>query len=118
MKKHEEALNCFQNICTKISQSIMDAFFQKGVQLAELGKHEKALEIFDEILSKHKDNVKCIIYAKSRSKAELGMISRIIRITKTSNIKKSKNNSEHGQKKNQYLQNYTTMINSEKLVKL
>ena len=27
----------------------MDAFFHKGIELAELGKHEKAIEIFDKI---------------------------------------------------------------------
>jgi len=69
MKRHEEALNCFQNICKKYPSN-QDAFFQKGVQLAELGKHEKALNIFDEILKKHKDNVN-VVYAKSRSKAAM-----------------------------------------------
>jgi tetratricopeptide (TPR) repeat protein len=69
MKRHEEALNCFQNVCKKYPNN-QDAFFQKGVQLAELGKHEKALDVFDEILKKYKDNVN-VIYAKSRSKAGL-----------------------------------------------
>ena len=69
MKKHEEALNCFQNICKKYPNN-QDAFFQKGIQLAELGQHEKALKVFDEILAKFKDNVN-VIYAKSRSKAAL-----------------------------------------------
>ena len=71
MKKHEESLNCFDKVHKK-HPSHMDAFFHKGIELAELGKHERALEIFDKILSKHKDNVN-IIYAKSRSKAALGM---------------------------------------------
>ena len=53
----------------KISNN-QDAFFQKGVQLAELGQHKKALDVFDDILRKFKDNVN-VIYAKSRSKAAL-----------------------------------------------
>lgn len=48
----------------------MDAFFQKGVQLAELDQHKKALDVFDELLKKYKDNVN-VIYAKSRSMAAL-----------------------------------------------
>ncbi len=49
----------------------MDAFFHKGIELAELERHEKAIKIFDQILSKHKDNTS-IIYAKSRSIFALG----------------------------------------------
>jgi len=48
----------------------MDAFFHKGIELAELDKHKQAIEIFDKLLSKHKNNVN-VIYAKSRSKAAL-----------------------------------------------
>ena len=31
MKRHEEALNCFENVCKKYPNN-EDAFFQKGVQ--------------------------------------------------------------------------------------
>jgi tetratricopeptide (TPR) repeat protein len=59
----------------------IDAFFHKGIELAEIGKHEKAIDIFDQILSKHKDNVN-IIYAKSRSKASLGMFPESLELLK------------------------------------
>jgi tetratricopeptide (TPR) repeat protein len=80
MKKHEEALNCFQNICKKYPNN-QDAFFQKGVQLAELGEHKKALDVFDDILRKFKDNVN-VIYAKSRSKAALEMYPEALELLK------------------------------------
>jgi len=80
MKKHEEALNCFQNVCKKYPNN-QDAFFQKGIQLAELGQHEKALKVFDEILEKFKDNVN-VIYAKSRSKAALGIYPESLELLK------------------------------------
>lgn len=80
MKKHEEALNCFTNVCKKYPNN-QDAFFQKGVQLAELGHHEKALDVFDEILKKFKDNVN-VIYAKSRSKAALAEYSESLELLK------------------------------------
>jgi len=70
IKKHEEALNCFENVYKK-HPSHIDALFHKGIELAELGRHDKAIEIFAKILSKHKDNSN-IIYAKSRSQAALG----------------------------------------------
>jgi tetratricopeptide (TPR) repeat protein len=70
IKKHEEALNCFENVYKKHPKHI-DALFHKGIELAELEKHERAIEIFSQILSKHKDNAN-IIYAKSRSEAALG----------------------------------------------
>ena len=38
---------------TKNIPNNQDAFFQKGIQLAELQQHEKALKVFDEILAKH-----------------------------------------------------------------
>jgi tetratricopeptide (TPR) repeat protein len=80
MKRHEEALNCFQNICKKYPNN-QDAFFQKGVQLAELGEHKKALDVFDDILRKFKDNVN-VIYAKSRSKAALEMYPEALELLK------------------------------------
>ena len=67
----------------------MDAFFHKGIELAELGKHEKAIEIFDKISSKHKDNVN-IIYAKSRSKAELGKYPESLELLKQAIAKSPK----------------------------
>lgn len=70
LKRHEEALNCFENVHRQ-NPSHMDAFFHIGIELAELENHKKAIEIFDQILAKHKDNVN-IIYAKSRSKSALG----------------------------------------------
>ena len=70
MKKHEEALNCFESVCKK-NPTHMDSLFHKGIEYAELGNHEKAIEIFDKILTNHKDNVN-IIYAKARSKAAIG----------------------------------------------
>ena len=80
MKRHEEALNCFQNICKKYPNNL-DAFFQKGIQLAELEQHEKALKVFDEILAKYKDNVN-VIYAKARSKAALEMYPEALELLK------------------------------------
>ena len=70
MNRHEEALNCFENVC-KHNPKHLDSLFHKGIEHAELGYHEKAINIFDQILSKHKDNIN-IIYAKSRSKAAVG----------------------------------------------
>ena len=67
----------------------MDAFFHKGIELAELGKHEKAIEIFDKILSEHKDNVN-IIYAKSRSMAELGKHHESLQLLKQAIVKNPK----------------------------
>ena len=67
----------------------MDAFFHKGIELAELDKHVKAIEIFDKILSKHKDNVN-IIYAKSRSKAALGEFPQALELLKQSISKNPK----------------------------
>ena len=55
----------------------MDAFFHKGMELAELGKHEKALEIFDKLLQIHKDNVN-VIYAMARSNAAISNIDRAL----------------------------------------
>ena len=55
----------------------MDAFFHKGIEMAELGKHEMALEIFDKLLQIHKDNVN-VIYAKARSNAALDNIDEAI----------------------------------------
>jgi len=80
MKRHEEALNCFQNICKKYPNN-QDAFFQKGVQFAELGKHEKAIDVFNEILKKYKDNVN-VIYAKSRSCAAIDKIPESMELLK------------------------------------
>ena len=76
LDRHEEALNCFENIYKKHPKH-MDAFFHKGIEMAELGKHEKALEIFDKLLQIHKDNVN-VIYAKARSNAALDNIDEAI----------------------------------------
>ena len=88
--KHEEALNCFVNICHSHPRH-MDAYFHKGIELAELDRHKDAIKIFDKLLDKHKDNVN-IIYAKARSKAALDQIVRIHRFAKKCNFKKSQVN--------------------------
>lgn len=67
----------------------MDAWFHKGIELAELEKHEKAIGIFDQILSKHKDNVN-VIYAKSRSSAALGRHPEALKLLKQSISKNPK----------------------------
>jgi len=76
MKKHEEALNCFENIYRKHPKH-MDAFFHKGIELAELGKHERALEIFDKLLDIHVDNVS-VIYAIARSNAAISNVDKAL----------------------------------------
>ncbi len=55
----------------------MDAFFHKGIELAEIGKHERALEIFDKLLQLHKDNVN-VIYAMARSHAAISNVDRAL----------------------------------------
>ena len=67
----------------------MDAYFHKGIELAELGNHEKAIRIFDEILPKHKDNVN-IVYAKSRSFAAIGDYATAMKLLKESVSKSPK----------------------------
>jgi tetratricopeptide (TPR) repeat protein len=76
MKKHEEALNCFENICRKHPKH-MHAFFQKGMALAELGRHDKALAIFDKLLELDEGNVN-VIYAMARSNAAMGNTGRAL----------------------------------------
>ena len=76
MKKHEEALNCFENICRKHPKH-MDAYFHKGMELAELGKHDRALAIFDKLLQIHEGNVN-VIYAMARSNAAIANIGRAL----------------------------------------
>jgi tetratricopeptide (TPR) repeat protein len=76
MKKHEEALNCFENIYRKHPKH-MDAFFHKGMELAELGKHERALEIFDKLLQMHNDNVS-VLYAMARSNAAISNVDKAL----------------------------------------
>jgi tetratricopeptide (TPR) repeat protein len=87
MKKHEEALNCFENICRKHPKH-MDAFFHKGMELAELGKHDKALAIFDKLLQMHEGNVN-VIYAMARSNAAIANIGRAIYLLELA-VKKDK----------------------------
>ena len=55
----------------------MDAFFHKGIELAELGKHKRALEIFEKLLQLHKDNVN-VIYAMARSNAAISNIDKAL----------------------------------------
>jgi thioredoxin-like negative regulator of GroEL len=55
----------------------MDAFFHKGMELAELGKHERALEIFDKLFQMHEGNVN-VIYAMARSNAAMNNVGRAI----------------------------------------
>ena len=55
----------------------MDAFFHKGMELAELGKHDKALAIFDKLLQIHEWNVN-VIYAMARSNAAISNIGRAL----------------------------------------
>jgi len=86
--KHEEALNCFVNICHSHPKH-MDAFFHKGIELAELERHKEAIKIFDKLLDKHKDNVN-VIYAKARSKAALNEIGESLALLKNAISKNSK----------------------------
>ena len=51
----------------------MDAFFHKGMEVAELGKHERALEIFDKLFQIHEGNVN-VIYAMARSNAAMNNV--------------------------------------------
>ena len=55
----------------------MDAFFHKGMEVAELGKHERALEIFDKLFQIHEGNVN-VIYAMARSNAAISNIGRAL----------------------------------------
>ena len=55
----------------------MDAYFHKGMELAELGKHDKALAIFDKLLQIHEGNVN-VIYAMARSNAAISNIGRAL----------------------------------------
>ena len=55
----------------------MDAFFHKGIELAELGKHEKALEIFHKLLQMHNDNAS-VLYAMARSNAATDNVGRAL----------------------------------------
>ena len=55
----------------------MDAYFHKGMELAELGKHDKALTIFDKLLQIHEGNVN-VIYAMARSNAAIANIGRAL----------------------------------------
>ena len=88
MKRHEEALNCFSNLC-HIHPQYQDAFFHKGIELAELDRHNEAIEIFDRLLSKHKDNVN-VLYAKSRSEAALDHPEEAFELLKKAIAKDSK----------------------------
>ena len=88
IKKHEEALNCFESV-SKRYPSHLDALFHMGIEHAELERHNKAIEIFNKILSKHKDNVN-IIYAKSRSEAALGNYSEAMGLLKKAILLNSK----------------------------
>ena len=76
MKKHEEALNCFENICQKHPKH-MDALFHKGMELAEIGKHDKALAIFGGLLQIHEGNVN-VVYAMARSNAAIANVGRAL----------------------------------------
>ena len=66
----------------------MDAFFHKGMELAELGKHDKALAIFDKLLQMHEGNVN-VIYAMARSNAAIANIGRAIYLLELA-VKKDK----------------------------
>ena len=55
----------------------MDAFFHKGMELAELGKHERSLEIFDKILQIHGANVS-VLYAMARSNAAISNVDKAL----------------------------------------
>lgn len=111
LKRNEEALNCFSNVCKKYPNNL-DAFFQKGVQLAELGQHKKALDVFDEISKKFKDNVN-VVYAKSRSMAALERYPESLELLKKA-VSASPKVIRAWAKRNQFLQNYTVMISLEK----
>ena len=70
MGKHNDALACFDKVLI-LDQTYHDAFFYKGIELAEIGNYHEAISIFDDILKKDPKNVNAI-YSKSCSKAQLG----------------------------------------------
>ena len=80
MKKHERALNCFENVY-RTNRNHLDALFQTGVQLAQLDRHEKAIIVFDKVLAKFGRNVN-VVYAKARSKAALNVIEESLSLLK------------------------------------
>jgi tetratricopeptide (TPR) repeat protein len=88
MGKHEEALNCFQNV-SKSHPQHLDALFHKGIELAELDQHKKVIEVFDNILKKYKDNVN-VIYAKARSKAAIDELGQSMELLKNAITKDPK----------------------------
>ena len=94
----------------------MDAFFHKGIEMAELGKHEKALEIFDKLLQIHKDNVN-VIYAKARSNAALDNIDEAIYLLGQAIKKDRKNYQKNGQFRKNFFDNLLDDPRFNKLVK-
>ena len=79
LKRHEEALNVFVDICRKVSPPARMHYSTRGWKLTELDRHQKALDVFDAILAKNKDNIN-VIYAKARSKAALGQYSQAMEL--------------------------------------
>ena len=87
MKKHERALNCFENVY-RSNRNHIDALFHTGVELAQLDRHEKAIVVFDKVLVKFGRNVN-VVYAKARSKAALNEVEESLSLLKEA-VKQSK----------------------------
>ena len=87
MRKHERALNCFENVY-RSNRNHLDALFHTGVELALLDRHEKAVVVFDKVLTKFGRNIN-VVYAKARSKAALNEIEESLSLLKEA-AKKSK----------------------------
>ena len=80
MKKHERALNCFENVY-RSNRNHLDALFHTGVELAQLNKHEKAIVVFDKVLTRFGRNIN-VVYAKARSKAALNEVEESLSLLK------------------------------------
>tara|TARA_B100000929_G_C15502777_1_gene417927 strand:- start:2721 stop:3062 length:342 start_codon:yes stop_codon:yes gene_type:complete len=80
MRKHERALNCFENVY-RSNRNHLDALFHTGVELAQLDRHEKAIVVFDKVLTKFGRNIN-VVYAKARSKAALNEIEESLSLLK------------------------------------
>ena len=80
MKKHERALNCFENVY-RSNRNHLDALFHTGVELAHLDRHEKAITVFDKVLTKFGRNIS-VVYAMARSKAAINEVEESLSLLK------------------------------------
>ena len=80
MRKHERALNCFENVY-RANRNHLDALFHTGVELAHLDRHEKAITVFDKVLTKFGRNIS-VVYAMARSKAAINEVEESLSLLK------------------------------------